>query len=127
LKNHQRALIGELQRSAGFGLSASAADPFYCKNSVIPKYINQWTACGNSSRQPTWKNFLSILRELKEVAIAEQIEGYLKESTAHIKSTQALKSIEGKDLNACSTFVPIKYYNIIILLHTQLRIQVQKK
>jgi hypothetical protein len=86
LKNHQRALIGELQRSAGFGLSASAADPFYCKNSMIPKYINQWTAC-HSSRQPTWKKFLSILRELKEVAIAEQIEHYLKVSTAHIKST----------------------------------------
>jgi hypothetical protein len=99
--------LSELQISAGFGLSASAADPFYCKNSMIPKYINKWTACGNSSRQPMWKNFLSILRELKEVAIAEQIESYLKESTAHIKRTQILKSIEGEDLNACSpTFLP---------------------
>lgn len=86
--------LSDLQRLAGFHLSESI-DPFYSKNSMIPKYINKWTACGDYSRQPTWKNFLSILRELKEVSIAERIEIYLKESTAHIESSQFLKSYKG--------------------------------
>ena len=88
--------LSELQRLAGFDLSATS-DAFYCKNSMIPNYINKWTACDhdNCSRQPTWKNFLSILRELKEAAIADQIEGYLKESTAHIKRTHVQKSFKG--------------------------------
>ena len=89
--------LSELQISAGFDLGESA-DPFYCKNSMIPNYINKWTAAcdhDNCSRQPTWKNFLSILRELKEAAIADQIEGYLKESTAHIKRTHVQKSFKG--------------------------------
>ena len=90
--------LSEVQRSAGFDLSATS-DAFYCKNSMIPNYINKWTACDhdNCSRQPTWKNFLSILRELKEATIADQIESYLKKSTAHIKSTHVLKSFKGKD------------------------------
>ena len=100
--------LGDLQRLAGFDLSGSI-DPFYCKNSMIPKYINKWTMCSDHtcSRRSTWRNFLSILRELKEVSIAEQIERYLEESTAYIENSQVLKPFDGKNFNTIFVFIVI--------------------
>ena len=76
--------LSKLQESAGFNLSGSI-DPFYSTDSLIPKYISKWVNGNNSLLRPTWSNFLTILnKDMKEVTIAEQIEKYLTESTAHI-------------------------------------------
>ena len=77
--------LSRLQESAQFNLSGSI-DLFYSTDSLIPKYITKWVQNGNNSwLRPTWRNFLTILnKDMKEVTIAEQIEKYLTESTAHI-------------------------------------------
>ena len=78
--------LGNLQREAGFDMSG-AVDPFYITNSLIPKYITSWMKCTNCSLLPTWKNLMMVLRFLKEVELADEIEKYLTVSTAHYERT----------------------------------------
>lgn len=76
--------LSKLQELAGFNLSGSH-NPFYSTNSMIPKYIGKWVNGNNSLLRPTWSNLLTILnKDMKEVAITEDIEKYLTESTADI-------------------------------------------
>ena len=85
--------LSDLQEKAGFNLAGSI-DPFYSKNSFIAKYISGWVDCP-SALPPTWKNFLMVLKQLKEVSLANEIEKYLTESTAHVEKHGNPKPING--------------------------------
>ena len=88
--------LGNLQREAGFDMSGGV-DPFYITNSLIPKYITSWIGCTSCSLSPTWSNLMRVLRLLDQVKVADEIEKYLKDSTAHLertkKSEEPLKGI----------------------------------
>ena len=89
--------LSKLQELAGFNLSGSR-DPVYSTNSMIPKYISKWVKGNNSLLRPTWRSFLTILKDLKEVEVAEEIEKYLIKSTADIaeNDSQEPTKVDGK-------------------------------
>ena len=83
-----------LQNSAGFELSGIHDSSFYT-TSLVPKYINSWIKSSRCSRQPTWENFLKVLKEMKLWEVADQIEEFLTKSTAHLKNKQLPKPNNG--------------------------------
>ena len=105
--------LSKLQELAGFNLSGSH-DTFYSTNSMIPKYIGKWVNSNNSLLRPTWRNFLTILnKDMKEIAIAEDIEKYLTESTADIVENDersTVTKLSGKH-NIIQSIMTLHVYN----------------
>ena len=106
--------LSKLQELAGFNLSGGY-DPFYSTNSLIPKYINKWMKSSSCSLTPTWKNFLEILKKMKEDSVSDQIEKYLIKSTAHIvnrESIQTSEATKGKCLQQLQCMDVLKFFTV---------------
>ena len=112
--------LSDLQMEAGFNLAGSI-DPFYSKNSFVAKYISGWVDCP-SALPPTWKNLLMVLKQLKEVSLANKIEKYLTESTEHVG-----KHGIPKPINGISIIIVISHKPTTSSLPDVIQPQVQKK
>ena len=120
--------LSKLQELAGFDLSGSC-DPFYNidSESLIPKYIGKWVNTNNCLLRPTWRNFLTVLKDLKEVVVAEEIEKYLTESTANIEENdEETTKFDGnfKILSCIHVSTWLAYNIILAIIHNVMYVAV---